>query len=111
MYGFGNWTEVAGSVGTKNKSQCIEHYNAVYMNSPCFPLPVRLCENSFIDMYAFNQHLHALSNHSLAPRICLMLWERVKRSFLLWPRGMVKLIRVSAPTIKGVNLGCFACEI
>ncbi|XP_014523682.1 transcriptional adapter ADA2b isoform X2 [Vigna radiata var. radiata] len=39
MYGFGNWNEVAEYVGTKSKSQCIDHYNAVYMNSPCFPLP------------------------------------------------------------------------
>lgn len=39
MYGFGNWAEVAEHVGTKSKSQCIDHYNAVYMNSPCFPLP------------------------------------------------------------------------
>ncbi|KAJ8748625.1 hypothetical protein K2173_007615 [Erythroxylum novogranatense] len=39
MYGFGNWTEVAEHVGTKKKSQCIDHYNAVYMNSPFFPLP------------------------------------------------------------------------
>ncbi|CAJ1964782.1 unnamed protein product [Sphenostylis stenocarpa] len=39
MYGFGNWNEVAEYVGTKSKSQCNDHYNAVYMNSPCFPLP------------------------------------------------------------------------
>ncbi|KAF5475527.1 hypothetical protein F2P56_007325 [Juglans regia] len=39
MYGFGNWTEVAEHVGTKTKSQCIDHYNGIYMNSPCFPLP------------------------------------------------------------------------
>ncbi|KAK4745295.1 hypothetical protein SAY87_011607 [Trapa incisa] len=39
MYGFGNWGEVADYVGSKSKSQCINHYNAVYMNSPCFPLP------------------------------------------------------------------------
>ncbi|KAK7393788.1 hypothetical protein VNO78_22352 [Psophocarpus tetragonolobus] len=39
MYGFGNWNEVAEYVGTKSKSQCIDHYNAVYMNSLCFPLP------------------------------------------------------------------------
>ncbi|XP_019438740.1 PREDICTED: transcriptional adapter ADA2b-like isoform X2 [Lupinus angustifolius] len=39
MYGSGNWNEVAEYVGTKSKSQCIDHYNAVYMNSPCFPLP------------------------------------------------------------------------
>lgn len=39
MYGFGNWAEVAEHVGTKSKSQCIDHCNAIYMNSPCFPLP------------------------------------------------------------------------
>ncbi|XP_038704091.1 transcriptional adapter ADA2 isoform X2 [Tripterygium wilfordii] len=39
MYGFGNWTEVAEHVGTRTRSQCIGHYNAVYMNSPCFPVP------------------------------------------------------------------------
>ncbi|XWS10553.1 hypothetical protein CRYUN_Cryun38cG0005700 [Craigia yunnanensis] len=39
MYGFGNWTEVIEYVGTKSKSQCIDHCNAIYMNSPCFPLP------------------------------------------------------------------------
>ncbi|GMY38129.1 transcriptional adapter ADA2-like isoform X2 [Fagus crenata] len=39
MYGFGNWAEVAEHVGTKRKSQCIDHYYAVYMNSPCFPCP------------------------------------------------------------------------
>ncbi|KAK7304853.1 hypothetical protein VNO77_42744 [Canavalia gladiata] len=39
MYGFGNWNEVAEYVGTKSKFQCIEHYKAVYMSSPCFPLP------------------------------------------------------------------------
>ncbi|RHN69015.1 putative transcription factor MYB/SANT family [Medicago truncatula] len=39
MYGFGNWNGVAENVGTKSKSQCIDHYNSVYLNSPCFPLP------------------------------------------------------------------------
>ncbi|PON46048.1 Transcriptional adaptor [Parasponia andersonii] len=39
MYGFGNWNEVAEHVGTKSRQQCIDHYNAIYMNSPCFPLP------------------------------------------------------------------------
>ncbi|GFY97698.1 similar to ADA2 2A [Actinidia rufa] len=39
MYGLGNWNEIAEHVGTKNKAQCIDHYNAIYMNSPCFPLP------------------------------------------------------------------------
>lgn len=40
MYGLANWNEVAEHVGTKSKSHCIEHYNTIYMNSPCFPLPV-----------------------------------------------------------------------
>ncbi|KAL2252217.1 UNVERIFIED_CONTAM: Transcriptional adapter ADA2 [Sesamum indicum] len=39
MYGFGNWNEVAEHVGTKSKSQCIDHYDKIYMKSPCFPLP------------------------------------------------------------------------
>ncbi|XP_074272552.1 transcriptional adapter ADA2b-like isoform X2 [Silene latifolia] len=39
MYGLSNWAEVGEHVGTKSKSECIEHYNSVYMNSPCFPLP------------------------------------------------------------------------
>lgn len=49
MYGFGNWTEVAEHVGTKTKLQCIDHYNGVYMNSPCFPLPVSV--NTWIHKY------------------------------------------------------------
>ncbi|KAH9615666.1 hypothetical protein KSS87_017182 [Heliosperma pusillum] len=39
MYGLSNWAEVGEHVGTKSKSKCIGHYNYVYMNSPCFPLP------------------------------------------------------------------------
>ncbi|KZV31355.1 hypothetical protein F511_05459 [Dorcoceras hygrometricum] len=39
MYGLGNWNEVAEHVGTKSKSQCTEHYDRIYMTSPCFPLP------------------------------------------------------------------------
>ncbi|KAM5580387.1 transcriptional adapter ADA2 [Rosa sericea] len=39
MYGFGNWTEVSEHVGTRRRQQCIDHYNAIYLNSPCFPLP------------------------------------------------------------------------
>ncbi|CAK9152072.1 unnamed protein product [Ilex paraguariensis] len=39
MYGLGNWSEVSEHVGTKVRSQCIDHYNYIYMNSPCFPVP------------------------------------------------------------------------
>lgn len=66
MYGFGNGNEVAEYVGTKSKSQCIDHYNAVYMNSPCFPLPVRQFENHVINiiratiiwMHSIIVHMH-----------------------------------------------------
>ncbi|CAN7072251.1 unnamed protein product [Brassica oleracea var. botrytis] len=40
MYGMGNMTEVAEYVGSKSKEQCLEHYRNIYLNSPCFPLPV-----------------------------------------------------------------------
>lgn len=46
MYGLANWTEVAEHVGTKSKDQCIEHYTNVYMNSPCFPEPVKFPEEN-----------------------------------------------------------------
>ncbi|KEH35180.1 putative transcription factor MYB/SANT family [Medicago truncatula] len=39
MYGFENWNGVAEHVGTKSKPECIDHYNGVYLNSPCAPLP------------------------------------------------------------------------
>ncbi|XP_006407803.2 transcriptional adapter ADA2a [Eutrema salsugineum] len=38
-YGFGNWKEVADHVGSKTKTECIDHFNSAYMQSPCFPLP------------------------------------------------------------------------
>lgn len=47
MYGFGNWEEVAEHAGTKSRDQCLDHYNSAYMNSPCFPLPVRLIFTRF----------------------------------------------------------------
>lgn len=39
MHGLGSWNDVAEHVGTKSKEQCVDHYNAIYMNSRCFPLP------------------------------------------------------------------------
>ncbi|CAH8291288.1 unnamed protein product [Eruca vesicaria subsp. sativa] len=38
-YGLGNWKEVANYVGSKTQTECIEHFNSAYMQSPCFPLP------------------------------------------------------------------------
>lgn len=87
-YGFGNWAEIARCVGTKSKSECIDHYNAFYMNSPCFPLPVRMCVKVAIDIYALTSIL-CYSNCSFASRICLVLWERAERSSLPWPKSMV----------------------
>ena len=49
MYGFENWNTVAEHVGTKSKPECIDHYNAVYLNSSCAPLPVSLFDNAVID--------------------------------------------------------------
>jgi len=49
MYGFENWNTVAEHVGTKSKPECIDHYNAVYLNSPFSPLPVSLFDNAVID--------------------------------------------------------------
>lgn len=37
--GFGNWTDIADQIGTKNKQQCEYHYNAIYLNSKTAPLP------------------------------------------------------------------------
>ena len=59
MYGFGNWDGVAEHVGTKSKLQCLNHYNAMYMNSPCFPLPVRL-----LDQLAFVVLFYTIHNQS-----------------------------------------------
>ncbi|XP_033148224.1 transcriptional adapter ADA2a isoform X1 [Brassica rapa] len=38
-YGFGNWKEVANYVGSKTQTECVDHFNSAYMQSPCFPLP------------------------------------------------------------------------
>lgn len=64
MYGFGNWNGVVEYVGTKSKCQCIDHYNALYMNSPCYPLPVRLFQNSVIDsIHATSICMHGVIVH------------------------------------------------
>lgn len=41
MYGFGNWYEVAEHVGTKDRTQCLDHYNSIYVHSPCVPVQVQ----------------------------------------------------------------------
>ncbi|KAI8818630.1 uncharacterized protein EV422DRAFT_551231 [Fimicolochytrium jonesii] len=39
-WGLGNWEQIAEQMGTKNRLQCEEHYNRVYINSDSFPIPV-----------------------------------------------------------------------
>ncbi|KAK9785179.1 hypothetical protein WJX73_004995 [Symbiochloris irregularis] len=39
MVGLGNWEAVATHVATKSSQQCMQHYRAIYLNSPAFPRP------------------------------------------------------------------------
>lgn len=49
MYGLGNWGEVSEHVGTKNRTECYEHYMEAYMNSPFSPLPVGYTKPSSLE--------------------------------------------------------------
>lgn len=98
MYGLGNWTEVAEHVGTKSKLQCIDHYNDVYMTSPCFPLPVWHChfDWSLVVKAYFMCKMHR-TKFSLdkfyilnSCRTCLTSWERIERNSSPWPEHMEK---------------------
>ena len=40
MFGIGNWEHIAEHIGTKNKLQCEEHYEKIYINSDNWPYPV-----------------------------------------------------------------------
>lgn len=73
MYGFGNWNEVAEYVGTKSKSQCIDHYNAVYMNSPCFPLPdlSHVMEKSREELFAMAKGHEVIKEFPLTSELTL----------------------------------------
>ncbi|RKO92336.1 hypothetical protein BDK51DRAFT_20270 [Blyttiomyces helicus] len=42
MFGIGNWEQIAEHIGTKNKLECAEHYDRVFVNSEDWPMPV--CE-------------------------------------------------------------------
>ena len=39
MFGFGNWSDIAEHVSTKTKTECEQHYNAIYLTSATAPLP------------------------------------------------------------------------
>lgn len=38
-YGLGNWQAIADYVGTKDRSECEQHYLDVYVSSPDWPMP------------------------------------------------------------------------
>lgn len=40
LQGMGNWQAIAEHVGTRTKDEIEKHYNAVYVDSPDWPLPV-----------------------------------------------------------------------
>lgn len=42
MYGLGNWADIAEHVGGRTKEECYEHYMRTYIESPDYPLPVRV---------------------------------------------------------------------
>lgn len=39
MYGLGNWADMAEYVGARTKEECEQHYQAIYLRSPTYPLP------------------------------------------------------------------------
>jgi Myb-like DNA-binding domain len=42
LQGHGNWQAISEHVGTRTKEEVEQHYNAIYVDSPDWPLPVRL---------------------------------------------------------------------
>ena len=42
LQGLGNWQAISEHVGTRTKEEVEKHYHAVYIESPNWPLPVRL---------------------------------------------------------------------
>ena len=57
LQGLGNWQEIAKHVGTRTKEEVEEHYRNVYINSPNWPLPVRLFESP---LFMPHVNLHVL---------------------------------------------------
>ncbi|KAI8924518.1 hypothetical protein BC831DRAFT_498467 [Entophlyctis helioformis] len=39
LHGVGNWEQISELIGTKNKQECADHYDRVYVQSPDFPYP------------------------------------------------------------------------
>ncbi len=42
LQGLGNWQAISEHVGTRTKEEVEQHYYSVYVDSPNWPLPVRL---------------------------------------------------------------------
>ena len=62
--GLGNWHMIAEHVGTRTKEDVEEHYNSVYVDSPNWPLPVRLYGLAF--EYPLNGvHCSGWTSHSI----------------------------------------------
>ena len=40
IFGIGNWEQISEHVGTKNKVECAEHYERVFISSQDWPFPV-----------------------------------------------------------------------
>jgi hypothetical protein len=40
LQGHGNWQAISEHVGTRTKEEVEQHYNAIYVDSPDWPLPV-----------------------------------------------------------------------
>eukprot|EP00842_Homolaphlyctis_polyrhiza_P006910 jgi/Hompol1/808/HPOL_004512-RA len=60
LHGVGNWEQISEHVGTKNKIECAEHYDRLYIQSDIFPYPVRcICKSS---EFLFN-HNNKLPNY------------------------------------------------
>ncbi|OAJ42663.1 hypothetical protein BDEG_26089 [Batrachochytrium dendrobatidis JEL423] len=39
LHGVGNWEQISDHIGTKNKIECADHYDRVYVQSDVFPSP------------------------------------------------------------------------
>ncbi|KAL2918480.1 Transcriptional adapter ada2 [Polyrhizophydium stewartii] len=39
LHGIGNWEQISDHIGTKNRQECAEHYDRVYIQSDVFPNP------------------------------------------------------------------------
>ena len=48
VFGMGNWEQIAEHIGTKNKTECYDHYLNCYINSESWPIPVEFFVESWL---------------------------------------------------------------